>query len=123
MLMYLQIPINSGGSIWAWDSTPIISMLAVGGVFIIIFAVVEKWFAKIPLIPLRLFSQTSTAVIILQSGLYNYVWQVDVYFLPIYFQDVRGFTPLQSATLVLPLLLLQSIASALSGSLMTLIGR
>jgi hypothetical protein len=98
-------------------------MLTLGGVFFILFAVVEKRFAKIPMIPLRLFNQSSTTIIYLQSGLYNSVWQVDLYFLPIYFQDVRGYSPLQNATLILPLLLLQSIAGVISGPLMTKLAR
>ncbi|ETS85925.1 hypothetical protein PFICI_03950 [Pestalotiopsis fici W106-1] len=119
----LLIPINSGGSIWPWNGSLVITLLSIGGVFVVIFAIIEKRIAKIPLIPLRLFSQASTAILIITSGVYNLVWQVDIYFLPIYFQDVRGFSPLQSATLVLPLLLLQSVAGALSGVLMTKCGR
>jgi hypothetical protein len=98
-------------------------MLALGGTFIVIFAVIEKRFAKLPLIPLRLFGQASTAAILIQSGLYNCVWQVDLYFLPIYFQDVRGYSPLQSATLILPLLLFQSVAGVASGPLMSKLSR
>lgn len=98
-------------------------MLVVGGFFFILFAIIEKHFAKIPIIPLRLFGQTSTAVIYFQSALYNSVWQVDMYFLPIYFQDVRGYSPLQSAALILPLLLLQSIAGVISGPVMTKLAR
>lgn len=94
-------------------------MLVTGGVSFILFVVVERSFARIPMIPMRLFGQASTTLIYIQSGLYNLVWQVDLYFLPVYFQDVRGYSPLQSATLVLPLLLLQSVAGVLSGPLMT----
>lgn len=98
-------------------------MLVVGGFFFILFAIIEKRFAKIPIIPLRLFGQVPTAVIYLQSALYNSVWQVDMYFLPIYFQDVRGYSPLQSAALILPLLLLQSVAGVISGPVMTKLAR
>ncbi|KAI0127597.1 major facilitator superfamily domain-containing protein [Xylariales sp. AK1849] len=122
-IVFLLIPINSGGSIWPWNSTLVISLLAVGATFIIIFAVIENRFARLPLIPLHLFTQASTATIFLQSGLYNCVWQVDLYFLPIYFQDVRGYSPLQSATLVLPSLLFQSLAGVASGPLMSKLAR
>ncbi|KAF4304005.1 Major facilitator superfamily [Botryosphaeria dothidea] len=121
-MLFVLIPINSGGSIWPWNGTLIISMLVIGGVSFILFVVVERSFARIPMIPMRLFGQASTTVIYIQSGLYNLVWQVDLYFLPVYFQDVRGYSPLQSATLVLPLLLLQSVAGVLSGPLMTKYG-
>jgi hypothetical protein len=85
--------------------------------------VIEKRFAKIPLIPLRLFSQTATAILLVQSGLYNLVWKVDLYFLLVYFQTVQGYSPLQSATLVLPFLLIQSVSGVISGPLMSKLAR
>ncbi|TVY27457.1 putative transporter [Lachnellula hyalina] len=122
-MLFLLIPINSGGNVWPWGSAIVISMMVLGGASVVLFVLVEKRFAKIPLIPLRLFSQTSTAVLLLQSGLYNYVWQVDLYFLPVYFQTVRGYSPLQSATLCLPFLLVQSVSGVISGPLMSKLAR
>ncbi|TVY45765.1 putative transporter [Lachnellula occidentalis] len=122
-MLFLLIPINSGGNVWPWGSAIVISMMVLGGASVVLFVVVEKRFAKIPLIPLRLFSQKSTAVLLLQSGLYNYVWQVDLYFLPVYFQTVRGYSPLQSATLCLPFLLVQSVTGVISGPLMSKLAR
>ncbi|KAF9630025.1 Major facilitator superfamily [Lasiodiplodia theobromae] len=122
-VLFVLIPINSGGSTWPWNSALIISMLVIGGASLVLFVIVEKRFAALPMIPPRLFGQRSTTVIYLQSALYNCVWQVDMYFLPVYFQDVRGFAPLQSATLIMPLLLLQSVAGVLSGPLMTKLTR
>jgi MFS family permease len=122
-VVFILVPINSGGSIFPWNSTLVIAMLSIGGFFSVLLVLIEKRFAQLPIIPLRLFTQTSTAVIMLQSALYNSVWQVDIYFLPIYFQEVRGFSPLQSAALVLPLLLLQSMAGVASGPIMNKLAR
>ncbi|EON98671.1 putative major facilitator superfamily transporter protein [Phaeoacremonium minimum UCRPA7] len=117
-VVLVLVPINSGGSIFPWNSALVISMLSIGGFAFVVLAVIEQRFARIPIVPLRLFTQTPTAVIMLQSALYNSVWQVDIYFLPIYFQQVRGYSALQSAALVLPLLLLQSLAGIASGPIM-----
>lgn len=122
-IVFVLVPINSGGSIFPWNSALVITMLSIGGFFFIVLAVIEKRFAKIPIVPLRLFTQRSTAVIMLQSALYNSVWQIDIYFLPIYFQQVRGYSALQSAALVLPLLLLQSLAGVASGPIMSKLAR
>jgi hypothetical protein len=43
--------------------------------------------------------------------------------LPLYFQDVRGYTPLQSATRMLPLLVTLSVSGSISGPLMTKFAR
>ncbi|KAI1848067.1 hypothetical protein JX266_006180 [Neoarthrinium moseri] len=122
-VVFVLVPINSGGSIFPWNSALVIAMLSIGFVFFIVLAVIEKRVARIPIIPLRLFTQRSTAAIMVQSALYNSVWQIDIYFLPIYFQQVRGYSALQSAILVLPLLLLQSLAGVASGPIMSKIAR
>ncbi|KAK6082749.1 transporter C3H1.06c 5 [Seiridium cupressi] len=122
-VVFVLDPINSGGSIFPWHSALVISMLSIGGFFFIVFGIMEKRVARIPMIPLHLFSQTSTAVIYLQSALYNCVWQVDIYFLPIYFQEVRGYSALQSATLALPLFMVQSLAGVASGPIMSRLAR
>ncbi|KAH8893895.1 MFS general substrate transporter [Thozetella sp. PMI_491] len=118
-VVFFLIPINSGGSIWAWNSPLVISMLVLGAFFLVLFALIEKRFARIPIIPMHLFTRIPTAVLYLQCALYDAVWQVDLYFLPIYFQDVRRYTPLQSAAFILPLLLVHSTAGVISGPIMS----
>ncbi|KAI1452286.1 MFS general substrate transporter [Annulohypoxylon moriforme] len=116
-VLFLIIPINSGGSIFPWNNAVVITLLVLGGTFIILFCVAEVWVAELPMIPIRLFNKVSTSVIYLQSALYNGVWQIDLYFLPMYFQDVRGYSPLQNAMLMLPLLLTQSVAGVVAGQI------
>ncbi|OQE29416.1 hypothetical protein PENSTE_c002G04756 [Penicillium steckii] len=45
------------------------------------------------------------------------------YFIPLFLQEVRGFSPLRSAMLTLPFVLAQSIAGAISGPLMSRLAR
>ncbi|KAH7003123.1 major facilitator superfamily domain-containing protein [Fusarium venenatum] len=110
--------INSGGSIWAWENVKTISMLAIGIVMLLVFIAIEAFFAKIPIIPLRLFKQRSPSVLILTGFLHDFAWQSTQYFVPLYYQTVCGFSPLKSATLIVPFLLAQGIAGAASGPLM-----
>ncbi|RGP79316.1 hypothetical protein FLONG3_2545 [Fusarium longipes] len=110
--------INSGGSMWAWENVKTISMLTVGIVMLLVFVMIEAFFAKIPIIPLRLFKQRSPSVLILTGFLHDFAWQSTQYFVPLYYQTVRGFTPLKSATLIVPFLLAQGIAGAASGPIM-----
>lgn len=69
-------------------------MSIIGTVAFLVFIVVEKRIAKIPMIPLHLCNRRSTNVLFLQAFAHHLVWQVDLYFLPVYFQDVRGYSPL-----------------------------
>ncbi|KAG5811042.1 hypothetical protein H9Q74_013740 [Fusarium xylarioides] len=110
--------INSGGSMWAWKNAKTISILTIGIIVLLVFIIIEAFFARIPIIPLRLFKQRSPAVLILTGFLHDYAWQSTQYFVPLYYQTVRGFTPLKSATLIVPFLLAQGIAGAASGPIM-----
>ncbi|KAL6922248.1 hypothetical protein FSHL1_006212 [Fusarium sambucinum] len=112
------ISINSGGSMWAWENVKTISMLIIGVVMLLVFIVIEAFFAKIPIIPLRLFKQRSPSVLILTGFLHDFAWQSTQYFVPLYYQTVCGFSPLKSATLIVPFLIAQGIAGAASGPLM-----
>jgi hypothetical protein len=108
---------------WPWNSAMVVSMLCIGAISWFLFFFIQKRLARIPIIPLQLFTQRSTLILFLQAPCYDFVWQVDLYFLPLYFQDVRDYTPLQTATLLLSLLVTLSIAGAVSGPLMTKFAR
>ncbi|RBR03240.1 uncharacterized protein FIESC28_11794 [Fusarium coffeatum] len=110
--------INSGGSMWAWQNAKTISLLTIGIIMLLIFIIIEAYFARIPIIPLRLFKQRSPSVLILTGFFHDFAWQSTQYFIPLYYQTVRGFSPLKSATLIVPFLLAQGIAGAASGPLM-----
>ncbi|KAK2680757.1 Major facilitator superfamily [Fusarium oxysporum f. sp. vasinfectum] len=110
--------INSGGSMWAWKNVKTVSIFTIGIIMLFVFIIIEAFFARIPIIPLRLFRQKSPAVLILTGFLHDFAWQSTQYFVPLYYQTVRGFTPLKSAMLIVPFLLAQGLAGAASGPIM-----
>ncbi|KAM0077517.1 hypothetical protein ACKRZS_010442 [Fusarium odoratissimum] len=110
--------INSGGSMWAWENVKTVSILTIGIIMLFVFIIIEAFSARIPIIPLRLFRQKSPAVLILTGFLHDFAWQSTQYFVPLYYQTVRGFTPLKSAMLIVPFLLAQGLAGAASGPIM-----
>ena len=56
---------------------------------------------------------------VIQSFFVGTVYYSYIYFLPLYFQNVRGMTPLMSAVLQLPLVLIQSTVSTSAGYLIS----
>lgn len=101
----------------------VVSMLCIGAISWLLFFFIQKRLARIPIIPLRLFTNRSTLILFLQAPCYDFVWQVDLYFLPLYLQDVRGYTPLQTATLLLPLFVTLTVSGTVAGPLMTKFAR
>ncbi|OAL23371.1 hypothetical protein AYO22_06421 [Fonsecaea multimorphosa] len=122
-ILFVLIPVNSGGSVFPWHSSLVIALLTVGSVLTTSFCLVEWKLARLPMMPLRLYSSMSRSTLFAQNFLFGFVWQADLYFLPIYYQDVRGFAPLRSAYLTLPLLLAQSLGGVLSAPAMTFTAR
>ncbi|KAF4502756.1 DHA14-like major facilitator efflux transporter (MFS transporter) [Fusarium agapanthi] len=102
----------------AWKNVKTISILTIGVIMLLVFIINEAFFARIPIIPLRLFGQKTPAVLILTGSLHDFAWQSTKYFVPLYYQTVRGFTPLKSTTLIVPFLLAQGLAGAASGPIM-----
>ncbi|KID83329.1 Major facilitator superfamily domain, general substrate transporter [Metarhizium guizhouense ARSEF 977] len=119
----IMMAINSGGSLWPWDSAKTISTLTIGIFLLLGFIAVEAFVAKFPIIPLRLFKQRSSSLLLLMGILHDFVWQSTQYFIPLYLQTVRGYTALQSATLILPFLVAQGLAGAASGPVVSKLAR
>ena len=115
-VILLLIPISSGGQPGTpWDSPEIIAMFVVGGVCLVAFILAEWKFATLPMMPLDMFKKASVAAMLAQSFLLGAAYYGILYFLPLYFQNVRGKTPLVAAALQLPLVGAQSTLSTLGG--------
>ncbi|KAJ5703031.1 major facilitator superfamily transporter [Penicillium malachiteum] len=114
-IVFLLIPISSGGDTWPWMSPLIIALLTLGVISIASFILVEGFRARLPIMPLALFKERSLTIMLFTGALHDYAWQSTQYFVPLFFQEVRGYSPLESAILTLPYVLAQSLAVLRTG--------
>lgn len=114
-VMLLLIPISGGGTYFEWNSPMVISMITVGGICMILFVFVEWKVALMPMMPLHLFKIPAVCAILIQNLLFGIVYYSHLYYLPIYYENARQFSPLLSAILTIPLVASQSVFSILSG--------
>ncbi|KAL1982374.1 hypothetical protein VTN96DRAFT_1405 [Rasamsonia emersonii] len=114
-IIFLLIPISGGGLYFNWDSPMVISMLVIGGCSLFLFLFVEWKVAALPMLPMSFFRDPVISTLFMQSFFLGAGYQSYIYYLPLYFQNARGFTAIESATMTLPMVLFQSIASILSG--------
>lgn len=121
-LTLLLIPISGGGSTYAWDSTLVIVMFCVGGACILAFLLVEWKVPELPMIPLYIFKNLSLSVILFTTFLYGMVYFGFIFIIPYYYQLVKGWSSMQSALLLLPLVLTQASMSTLAGSAISYMG-
>ena len=123
-VILLLIPISEGGHTGVpWDSPLVIGMLSVGGACLIAFIFIEWKWAELPMMPLNMFRSVSVAAMLAQSFLLGTAYYSYIYFLPLYFQNVRGKSALLSAALQLPLVVAQSTISTMAGFYMSWFNR
>ncbi|RCK65995.1 putative transporter C3H1.06c [Candida viswanathii] len=121
-LTLLLIPLNGGGSTYRWDSNIVIIMFTLGGVLLILFLGVEWKIAKLPMIPLRLFKSRSLCLLYLATFCFGAAYFSFTYYMPYYFQIVKGKDEIHTSIFFLPLVLTQAGGSIVSGQIITRTG-
>lgn len=115
-LILLLIAISMGGSVgYPWNHPAIISMLVLGSALLVIFVLVEKKWAIMPLMPLRFFRHPPVCAIMIQNFLIGIVYYANIYFLPIYYQCGRRWSLMNAAIMTIPFVASQSVFSVISG--------
>ncbi len=104
-----------------WGSIPVLSTLIVGTIALILF-IVRQLKVDEPMLEFRIFkydvySLTTIINVIVTMALY-----AGMILLPIYLQNIRGFTPLQSGMLMLPGAILMGVMSPVTGAIFDRIG-
>jgi DHA2 family multidrug resistance protein len=105
-----------------WGSASVLTWFAVGAVSLAIFALVELFVAKEPLLNLRLFAIPA----FLTASLIGYVTVIGLFgaefLMPVYLQALRGRTALQTGFILLPLALTSGVITPIAGRLYDKIG-
>ena len=111
-----------GGSLFAWTSPAILTMLAVVLVATVLLVPVERR-ASEPIIPLHLFSNRVFTTGSLLGFLVGVALFGTVIFIPLFLQAVTGISATRSGLLLTPLMLGMVVSSIISGRLITRWGR
>ena len=111
-----------GGDQYPWGSPQIIGLGVLGAVALVAFLVVEGRVEE-PLIPLRLWRNPVFSVATGLEFLVGLAMFGSIVFLPLYLQTVGHASATNSGLLILPLMVGLTIASILSGRVITRTGR
>lgn len=104
-----------------WGSVQVRGGLAIGVIFILLF-ILRELTAKRPMLNLRVFKFGMFSLSSAVSSVVNMAMFGGALLTPIYIQNIRGFTPLQSGLLLLPGAILMGAMSPISGALLDKIG-
>ncbi len=118
----LLLALQWGGSTYAWNNGRVIALLVLFGVLSIIFVAIQIWRQESATVPPRIVKQRSIASAVWFSLCLGASLQVMVFTLPLWFQAIKGVSPVKSGIDNIPLVLGLVVASFFSGGLVAKIG-
>ncbi|PYH88411.1 major facilitator superfamily transporter [Aspergillus ellipticus CBS 707.79] len=120
----ILLALTWAGTIHPWSSWRTIVPIILGFVGLLAFFAYEASpIISEPTMPVRLFSNRTTATLFIMSFLYSMLLFWICYFLPIYFQAVLGATPSRSAVMLFPIAMTTAPAGIVAGIMMTQTGK
>ncbi|WP_434091091.1 MFS transporter [Streptomyces flaveus] len=104
------------GETWGWTSAGTLGAIVGGLVVLVLFGWYETRVAH-PLLPMRLFRNPALTIGTVVTALNFFILLGVIFFVMLYLQNVRGFTPVEAGVRTLPLSLVSMVASPLGAKL------
>lgn len=104
-----------GGAAYAWSNWRIILCLTLFGVLTIIFIIIQYFMKEHATIPFNIIGQRSVAAACWFAFCLGGTFFVMVYWLPIWFQAIKGASAFKSGIMCIPMILTLVIANIISG--------
>ncbi|KAI8047722.1 major facilitator superfamily domain-containing protein [Gilbertella persicaria] len=115
------LAMNFGGQTFPWKSAAVIVPLVLTVLLVALLVYVEGKVAE-PLIPPRLLKNRSVASVLATNWFFGMAFFSMIYYLPIYFQVVREDSAMWSGIRLIPMELLISVFSTISGFFISKVG-
>ncbi|MCJ1366609.1 hypothetical protein MMC16_005738 [Acarospora aff. strigata] len=117
------IPISWGGVMYDWDSWRTLVPLLIGAAGLVAFGFYERFIAVEPLIRLHVFHGRTAIVSYLGSVVHGMILWSLLYYLPLYYEVVKGLSPILSGVALFPQTFTVAPASIVVGIIVTMTGR
>ncbi|CEJ55374.1 Putative Permeases of the major facilitator superfamily [Penicillium brasilianum] len=115
--------LNWGGGEYEWYSAHVVTTLVVGFVISGAFVAWQYKGAKVPLVPMHIFNSRIVNGSCLTMFVNGWNFLVQVYYIPTFYQLVFGYSTVVSGAMLLPITLMQTASSTLSGLVVHWVGR
>ncbi|KAK5943686.1 hypothetical protein PMZ80_004694 [Knufia obscura] len=121
-VVVVLLALQWGGSTYAWSNWRIILLFVLFGIITIAFLGLQWYMGDNATIPFRIISQRSVASACTFAFLLGSAFFILIYWVPIWFQAIKGATAFKSGIYCLPMILALVIANAITGAGTTVIG-
>ncbi|KAL9107302.1 MAG: hypothetical protein Q9227_007754 [Pyrenula ochraceoflavens] len=118
----LVLALQWGGTKYPWDNARIIVLLVLCGVLCLTFIAIQVWKKEDATVPPRILKQRSIAAATWFGFFNGASMMVLLYYLPIWFQAVKGVSAVKSGIMLLPMMLSTTLMAIISGILVSKIG-
>jgi MFS family permease len=119
----MLIPLTWGGVMYNWDSWRVIAPLGFGATGFIILGYHERFVAKEPIIRFAVFANRTAYIAYLTTALHGMVLWCLLYYQPLYFEGVRGFSPVIAGVALFPATFTVAPMAIIAGALISKLGR
>ncbi len=109
------------GNVWGWGSARIVGLFAAGVLSLVAFVVIEQRSAA-PMVDFAFFRSRSFLGANLVAFIVSFAMLAMFFFLALYLQNVRGYSPLEAGVRFLPSTLVIIVAGPIAGRLADRIG-
>ncbi|KAJ3284918.1 hypothetical protein HK104_009714, partial [Borealophlyctis nickersoniae] len=121
-VIFILIPLQGGGSQYAWDSATVIGLFIAGAVTTGLFILVEMKYAVEPVIPFELFKSKDVLTVFGSAFGLGLSFMPLIFYAPMYFQVVKGISPTDAGIQTFPLILGVVIFSLVTGAASAITG-
>ncbi|KAF2092286.1 putative MFS multidrug transporter [Saccharata proteae CBS 121410] len=121
-IICLLLALEWGGSTYAWSNGRIIALFVIFGVLIIGFVAVQILKPDTATVPPRIVKQRTIAAGAWFTFCNSSAMMVMLYYLPIWFQAIKGVSAVKSGIMSIPLVLGLVVASIMTGILVSKLG-
>jgi MFS family permease len=118
----LLLALEWGGTKYDFSNGRIIALFVIFGLLVIAFIGIQFWKGETATVPPRIMNQRSIIGASLFVFCFGASFYLFIYFIPIWFQAVKGTTATESGIRTLPFLLAKTIMVVVSGGLVAKIG-
>ncbi|KAH6644363.1 putative efflux pump antibiotic resistance protein [Boeremia exigua] len=121
-IICLLLALQWGGTTYDWSNWRIILLLTLSPILLAAFLATQILRPKTAILPIRILTQRSIALSFLFTFSSQAAMLVITYYIPLYFQAIKNFSPLDSGLALLPFLLSLVIGSIVAGGLVQRLG-
>ncbi|KAG6354077.1 hypothetical protein INS49_005048 [Diaporthe citri] len=121
----ILVALTYAGTRWSWSSWHTLLPLLIGFVAFGLFVAVEAgpWAPQEPVMPPRLFSNRTSAIVAINTFLNSALVYWGVFFLPVFFQAVQLATPRRAGVCLIPLSLFGIPSAAVGAFVLARLGK